>query len=371
MRTSRVFAFRVAALVAASVLGLVLAEVGLRTWREWIRKSDQMDPGLIRYDSELGWALTPGWRGQHRHFDFEVAYEIGLDGFRREPEPPAGQSRGRVAVVGDSFTFGLGVSDADTFVSLLNRTSTNGLHFKNYGVPGYSTDQEVLLIEREVLPMSPTAVVLVVYLANDVVDNLLPVPVQGNLAKPFFETVNGQLVLHNSPVPKGGPASIRGQDGLASLVMGKPPSGHSVLGALAGRFELGQLWLRHTRAADVSDSAFAPRLERAVDRFDAIIGRLEAGCRKRGARLVLALLGGRSLFDDPKSLSASYQDYLRREIKRRIGSRIHLVDVLDWTHSKGEVSAGRWFFAHDGHLTRAGHGVLSRCLAEAIIGVSD
>lgn len=371
MRTSRVIAFRVTALAAASVLGLALAEVGLRTWREWMRQSDQLDPGFVRYDAELGWVLTPGWKGQHRHFDFKVAYEIGLDGFRSEPEPLMKKADRHIAVVGDSFTFGLGVNDAETFVSLLNRMSTNGLYFKNFAVPGYSTDQEVLLIERDVLPRSPTAVVLVVYLANDLVDNLLPVPIQGNLAKPFFEDVAGHLVLRNSPVPKGNPSSIRGQGDLASLVIGKPSGGHSVFASLASRFELGQLLLRGQSGADASDADFSPRLGQAVDRFDAIIRRLETGCRKQGTRLVLVILGGRSLFDDPKSLSASYQDYLRREVKNRLGSRTQVLDVLDWTRSKGEVSAGRWFFAHDGHLTTDGHRVLSRCMAEALIGLSN
>jgi hypothetical protein len=108
-----------------------------------IAQSDKMDPGLIFYDPELGWQLAPHWSGSHQHYDFNVDYHINYTGLRADPQEA--QSKPRVAVLGDSFTFGIGVDDTETFVSLLNADEELPGSYVNLGVPGYSTDQEYLV----------------------------------------------------------------------------------------------------------------------------------------------------------------------------------------------------------------------------------
>jgi len=100
---------------------------------------------------------------------FDVVYDIDASGFRIDPL--AGKTGSRVAVLGDSFTFGLGVANGETFVSRLNAGSDDGRHYLNLGVPGYSTDQELLLLKKTGNALKPDIVLLVVYLANDLFDN--------------------------------------------------------------------------------------------------------------------------------------------------------------------------------------------------------
>lgn len=78
----------------------------------------------------------------------------------------------RIALLGDSFAFGWGVNDNETFAhhlqENLNSISKGKLKFEvlNFGTPGYSTFQEVARFEESGLDFQPDAV-LVFFIRND------------------------------------------------------------------------------------------------------------------------------------------------------------------------------------------------------------
>jgi hypothetical protein len=210
VRGPRLWLMRLLLVVVTGAIVLVAGEVALRLVERRAGGVERLDAGMFSYSAQRGWRLTPGWRGRHRHRDFDVAYGINRHGFRgRFPARPAGGER--VAIVGDSFTFGFGVTNGATFVDQLNRTAGDRCGFLNFGVPGYSTDQEWLLVKDRVWAFEPDVIVLVVYLANDIIDNPRAWPLQGNRAKPRFVAGADGLVLTNVPVsnvprPGGVPA---------------------------------------------------------------------------------------------------------------------------------------------------------------------
>jgi lysophospholipase L1-like esterase len=78
----------------------------------------------------------------------------------------------RITLLGDSFTFGWGVKEEETFVKILenclNSSSPSKYHFRvlNLGVPGYSTFQEVAAFKK-LVPILKPDLVLLYFVEND------------------------------------------------------------------------------------------------------------------------------------------------------------------------------------------------------------
>ena len=354
---------------------LLAGEVALRLVERRAGGGERLDAGMFSYSAQRGWRLTPGWRGRHRHSDFDARYEINRHGFRGQfpPRPSGGQ---RVAVVGDSFTFGFGVTNGATFVDRLNETAGERLACLNFGVPGYSTDQEWLLVKDRVWAFEPDVVVLVVYLANDIMDNPRAWPLQGNRAKPRFVAGTDGLILTNVPVsnlprPGGVPAW-----NLSSEVYGRKPA----VGRLARQLRrsavvarVQDLWREEPafHAAKVS-----PAFRSAIDLFEAIVDELAEACDEREVKLRLVLLPGKSYVLQPGSFSAGMQAYLRGEIVDRCaGQGIPVCDLAAGLRGLPDERRRGLYFVNDGHLTADGHQevaeLVEKCFCTAAAKVSE
>jgi len=350
-------------------VALAGAELFLRYQKKSIQQSDTMDPGLVIYDSHLGWKLAPRWQGGHRHHDFDVRYSTNAYGFRGNFDARGG-GRVRYAVVGDSFTFGLGANDADTFVARLNASAPAGRLYLNFGVPGYSTDQEYILLRRRVFDFTPRVVMLVTYLGNDLFDNQLPFPLQADHAKPYFELAGGKLVLKNVPVPHVTKPPGQAAVDLRRVVLGELPPQRNTLLRRIGNTELFQLVQRSlglgTERRDLFP-VFAKRFAGALRLYDALLEQTRALCRRNEARLVLVLLAGRSFVERPGSNSSQFQDFFRRRLADT--ARRHGIAVLDlaahlkrYSHEKDV----RLYYPNEGHLTPEGNRVAAAFLARRI-----
>jgi hypothetical protein len=355
-------AFRLIVVLLVSALGLAVAELVLRWRQAAIQGSDRLDPGFIRYDPRLGWRLTPGWQGAHRHHDFAVRYAINESGYRADPAQPRNRCGRLIAVVGDSFTFGLGVNDGETFVSRLNRDGTNT--FLNLSIPGFSTDQQALLLEDELPRVRPDAVWLAVYVGNDLLDNQFARPIQLNAAKPHFVLTTNGLALKNVPVPIAPNTERQPPPDLATVVLGESAPEDGWGARVARRFALGR------RARDVLlptpdyGVTFEARFRGANDVFDAILARLQQTCAQAQADLRVLVLAGRSCVEEPQSLSAQYQRFFARHVLTVCDKRgIAAHDLVTMLQSEFAKNGARLFYPNDGHLNPLGHAVIHQALA--------
>ena len=351
--------------LVALFMAVFVAELVLRLRRRMITRSDQLAPGMFLYDRSLGWKLTPNWEGRHRNWDFDVRYSINSHGFRGDFDRATKGAGLRYAVLGDSYTFGFGVNCDQTFIAVLNSRDTRGNVFLNFAVPGFSTDQECLLIEQRVFDFSPDVIVLVVCLSNDLLDNELPFPVQANRGKPYFRLMPEGLVPQNMPVPATTkPGDAPGPD-LLDVVFGRCGAPDNTVCQCLRRSEcLRRLPGQVCRTARPSVN-FDERFEHALRLFDAIVVRVRNACGKGGARLVLALMPGKSFVEQPGSPSAEFQDYLREQIvESGIEMGVQVIDVAGRLCERHKSNRTRLFHPNEGHLTEEGHRIVANILAQ-------
>jgi len=160
---------RAVLVLVSSLLGLLIAEGGLR-----IRFPQAT---AVPWQDEISGiaSLQPNARGRHVvPHTFNVTVSVNSQRFRgrREyaPEPPLGVIR--IAVLGDSFTFGLGANDDESYPAQLERILADAVRkgrveVINAGVPGTGTGEEALYYDIWVKRFHPQVVVLTVY-RNDV-----------------------------------------------------------------------------------------------------------------------------------------------------------------------------------------------------------
>ena len=146
--------------------------------------------GLYEYDADLGWRLVPN------HDDgLAVTNSQGLRADREYVPGPHPDGR-RLALLGDSFTYGSHVANDETFGHLLETQEMPGWEVVNLAVSGYGTDQALLAYERRAAELAPNVVVMGFYV-DDYERNILRFKVY---AKPVFEPVGEALRLSNHPV---------------------------------------------------------------------------------------------------------------------------------------------------------------------------
>lgn len=181
-------------------LGLVLSELILRIFLfQRFPDFEKMTPVKLgyQYDSTLGWFPAPNSHETFGHIHQAISLVHNSQGFR-DPEP-ALDSRPGVLFLGDSFTWGYGVDAAERFTDRLRSRHPEWRVF-NFGVVGYGTDQEYLLLQKHFEQYKPRLVFLVFCAENDHIDNCS----NGDSVwafKPYFRAGPKGLKLCGVPVP--------------------------------------------------------------------------------------------------------------------------------------------------------------------------
>jgi len=180
--------------VAGVLVALVLAEAGLRIYHQidqWrIRSQSEpvvsgfppiydfsgSDPrsAVIHQASSipgLGYEMAPNRELRARNGILMKTNQFGM----RDDEPSAQQTDSpcRIAVLGDSYTFGLGVQEEETYPKVLEKLLRQSpvaarcqFEVLNFGVVGYSAYDESLVLRYRVVDFNPR-VIVIGYVLND------------------------------------------------------------------------------------------------------------------------------------------------------------------------------------------------------------
>jgi GDSL-like Lipase/Acylhydrolase family len=130
------------------------------------------------FHAERGWALTPGdyWVKSPRDMN-KIAIHINPYGLRSRNSAADVPKHRRVTILGDSFVFARESTFDDSFPqrleTLLNQRMSGGAEVVNAGIPAYGTGQELLLVKELFRRYGfRSDLYLLMFFTNDTLDNL-------------------------------------------------------------------------------------------------------------------------------------------------------------------------------------------------------
>lgn len=188
------------------VFGTTLLPKDWQAVTVWNRRLLKEVPQSISYltaDNLLGWTIAPNRVSKNG------LYTSSQEGIRsptvgmsyREPSQP-----NRMAIVGDSFTFALGVPFQSSWGAQLEDRLADKVEVLNFGVDAYGIDQAYLRYHRDVKPLRPN-IVMLGFIEHDLFRTMNVYPFIGHpafwqrpFAKPRFAILHEKLELLNSPL---------------------------------------------------------------------------------------------------------------------------------------------------------------------------
>ena len=215
--------------IAVVIAVLLVSEIGLRLSvvpnrlgenlgsrllypRQWERATEsyqallrkaETQPTYLVFDEALGFTVGPSRRSE------DGLYLSSVEGLRsgRVGESFQGvSSQCRIALVGDSYTFGEGVAYEETWGYRMQQQLGGRCQVLNFAVGGYGVDQMYLRYLKDVRAWHPDLVILG-FINHDVIRTMaiytfLMFPDGGMpFAKPRFVLHDGDLEVLNKPLP--------------------------------------------------------------------------------------------------------------------------------------------------------------------------
>jgi len=184
-------------LLATILVSLIAAEVLLRVTGLQVGNPD---PQVMAFDDTLGWVFEPNSKFQLIRGKDQLELDINRWGFRDDQPPPAQQAaaKTRIMLLGDSYAEGHEIRAKERASEYLEQADTNMVVY-NFGIGGYSTDQELLVLKKFGPEVRPH-VVLLFFCVNDIYYNAQAIA--GRQAKPLFKLEpDGSLKPVNLPLP--------------------------------------------------------------------------------------------------------------------------------------------------------------------------
>jgi len=190
---------RVAAFVLIAGVFFIILEGLSSTLIATLQVLDKPQAEASRYDRDIGWVGRPNADIPDMYGPGEYVRTNSL-GFRNEAETAVNVPEGRVRIIcsGDSFTYGQGVANDDTWCHRL--TELDGrIETVNMGQPGYGVDQMFLWYSRDGVPLGHS--IHIFGFVNGDLDRMGRLD-QNGYGKPVLRLEQGELVPDKVPVPR-------------------------------------------------------------------------------------------------------------------------------------------------------------------------
>jgi hypothetical protein len=386
----------------STLLTLVVLESGMRIFGPPSPPREDDLRTYTEYDPVLGWKGRASARGRYDTLRFSIGVTHNSGGWR-DDEPlesssgPGSNGAGadpggspvdaapQVALLGDSFAWGYGVERQDRFSDRLE-AFLRGWNVQNYGVCGYGTDQELLVLRQSALKIAPKLVIVEFAIGNDL-DNIMSTKAY-KLPKPSFVLADGALRLTGVPVPR-----IENWQRAARTELRDFMTVHLRIYAWArsrwgglrsralGLFGIVRDGANQKGRLRLYERDASPRYAGGWALAEALLGAMRDDAAGAGARLVVLVVPDRlqvedSLWEelvheldlDPAGYDRDLPDRRLKEIADRLG--IPIVDPL--ARQRRLAAQGHLLFIPgDRHWNAEGHAVAADALGEVVAPILE
>lgn len=303
-------------------------------------------PAQFAWSDELGVVAVPGQKGTRRIpgvYDYRYSNNsLGLRG-PREITPPA-PGVGRILFLGDSFAYGIGVNDDQTFSALTEtelRRTGRAVEVVNGGLPDKGTGFALHVLRKYGSVVQPTVVAMFLFV-NDLGDDA---------RREYF-----------APGPDGTPVSVFPTPGLLAkkrrlgrlrrIPLLDTATAHSHLASLAKRALLRQWRLK----PDWQFFAYGAPFEQDL------LASLQTSARSLGAEVVFFLVPERGQVESKRTGGPDPMEGFVSETAEKLGVRFVPL-------SRALAASGRSLpelFFVEGHLTPEGHRIVANEAVKAL-----
>lgn len=338
---------------ASTVVMLLLAEAAVRIFMpQFLRPvfRERVEGALYTRADLHARVYSPG--------EFDTRANTTIQRFRDTrsylPTPPPRTYR--IAVIGDSYVFGTGAEDAETYPRQLESlladvAGDRKIEVLNAGIHGSGTGDQALWYDRWVSSFRPNLVILTVFGGNDVCDEL----------DSKFE-----LTPDGSAVPLD-PARLKKQAGLLGVVQStvfKIPGYHfltqhsHLLYALRAMVTAGVSTLECDGREDSTAGSGQVAVEPTVEKLVAVMRWLQQRVAVTQARLVVVYIPSREALLDP-ARNSSDAIAERALYLRLFGDAppvgIPILDLTPKFSAEMRANPGRLYFQRDPHMRPEGY----------------
>lgn len=160
--------------IISIIIFLALFEITLRLFYPqpvFLMNAEEASPKIFETGDSIPWTLKKNASERHMNIigEWDVTVKTNSLGLRDDEIIEDG--RKKVLILGDSFTFGYGVENNETYAALLEKKLNGSVDVINAGyASGYSMDTEYVYLKNHGLKLRPDAVILGFFIGNDVAD---------------------------------------------------------------------------------------------------------------------------------------------------------------------------------------------------------
>jgi lysophospholipase L1-like esterase len=308
-----------------------------------------------RRHSTLGWFHEAEKRSMLKKEAAEIQTEINTNsnGFRGSRNYQLASSAGNVRIValGDSFTFGWGVHDQETFAAVIENLQSNA-EVINLGSAGFGLDQTLLSFREIGSKFNPDYVVISIY--PEMFWRSTRAYTDAGYGKPYFVLGHGN-VLELKNVPVKGPEEL----GYHQYPEQFSSNHFSYLLSRSALFR----YLKHKILRFFRDLGWIdPDLtdEWKISRI--LLKKLVEEIRAEGAQAILLLVPPVQWMEHSKK--TSIQKSLFRFSKKENVRLIDLTEILKPMAEKHGLDT--YYIKNDGHWTKTSHALVASILLDQI-----